>query len=241
MRNIAVVFRREFVSYFNSPIAYIFLIVFLLLTIGLYMMPFFLNREADMRAYFGNLPLLLCFFIPGVSMRLWAEDKRLGTFEMLMTLPMRSSEVMLGKYFAALAFYCVALLCTLPLPVIVNLLGNPDNGMILGGYIGALLLGALYLSVGTFASGLMRDQISALILGVMACLAMNLFGYPFIAAFLDGWREGFGTFLQRVLGLTSHYQPMLDGLLSLGDLTFFVALSAGFLVLNALWLEGRKY
>ena len=100
---------------------------------------------------------------------------------------------------------------------------------------------ALYLSVGIFASGLMRDQISALILGVMACLAMNLFGYPFVAAFFDGWQDGLGTLLQRLLGLTAHYQPMLDGLLALGDLTFFVAVSAVFLVLNALWLEGRKY
>jgi ABC-2 type transport system permease protein len=154
---------------------------------------------------------------------------------------MRASEVMLGKYFAALAFYLVALLGTLPLPIIINALGNPDNGMIFGGYLAALLLGALYLSVGIFASGLMRDQISALILGVMACLAMNLFGYPFVAAFFDGWRDGLGTLLQRFLGLTAHYQPLLDGMLTIGDLTFFVALSTVFLVLNALWLEGRKY
>jgi ABC-type transport system involved in multi-copper enzyme maturation permease subunit len=241
MRNVAVIFRREFGSYFNSPIAYIFLIVFLVLTVGLYMMPFFLSREADMRSYFSNLPLLLCFFIPGVSMRLWAEDKRRGTFEMLMTLPMRASEVMFGKYLAALAFYVVALIGTLPVPIMLNVLGNPDNGMLVSGYLGAFLLGALYLSVGIFASGLMRDQISALILGVMACLAMNLFGYPFVAAFFDGWRAGLGTLLQRLLGLTAHYQPLLDGLLVFGDLTFFVAVSGVFLALNALWLEGRKY
>ncbi|MFO7653718.1 MAG: ABC transporter permease [Candidatus Krumholzibacteriia bacterium] len=241
MRNVSVIFRREFLSYFNSPIAYIFLIVFLLLTTGLFMMPFFLAREADLRPYFGNLPLLLCFFIPGISMRLWAEDKRRGTFEMLMTMPMRASEVMLGKYFAALAFYLVALAGTLPLPIMLNVLGNPDNGMIFSGYLGAILLGAVYLSVGIFISGLMHDQISALILGVMACLAMNLFGYPFVATFFDGWRDGLGTLLQRFLGLSAHYQPMLDGLVALGDLTYFVALSAVFLALNSLWLEGRKY
>ena len=112
MRNIATIFRREFFAYFNSPIAYIFIIVFLMLICGLFMTTFFLQGTADMRAFFMNLPLFLIFFIPAVSMRLWADDKKSGTFELLMTLPMRSSEVMMGKYFAAMAFYCVALLAT---------------------------------------------------------------------------------------------------------------------------------
>ncbi len=176
MRNTRVIIGREFASYFNSPIAYIFLIVFLLLNCGLYMLGFFLTGQADMRGLFGSLPLLLCFFIPAVSMRLWAEDHRRGTFELLMTLPMQSSEVMLGKYLSALGFYLVALVCTLPIAVMLNVLGNPDNGAIFSGYLGALLLGALYLAVGIFTSGLMRDQISAFILGVMACLTMFFLG-----------------------------------------------------------------
>lgn len=241
MRNVTTIFRREFLSYFNSPIAYIFLIVFLLWNSGLYMLPFFLNGTADMRNFFGNLPLLLCIFIPAVSMRLWAEDKRHGTYEMLMTLPMRASEVMLGKYLAAVAFYAVALLCTFPIPIMLNMLGNPDNGTLFSGYIGALLLGGLYLAVGIFTSGLMRDQISAFILGVMACLAMFFLGNIGVAAIFDGWVPGLGGLLQRFLGLMAHYEPMLRGVMSLGDITYFLALSAVFLVLNTLWLEGRKY
>ncbi len=241
MRNVGVVFGREFASYFNSPIAYIFIIVFLLFNCGLYMLGFFLGGQADMRAFFGSLPLMLCIFIPAVSMRLWAEDHRRGTFELLMTLPMKASEVMLGKYLAALAFFLVALAATFPIPIMLNALANPDNGTIVAGYLGSLLLGALYLSVGIFTSGLMRDQISAFILGVMACLAMFFLGNAAVASVFDGWLPGFGSMLQRFLGLMSHFEPMLRGVISLGDVVYFLALSSLFLALNSLWLEGRKY
>jgi ABC-2 type transport system permease protein len=241
MSHTSVIFRREFASYFNSPIAYIFIVVFLLLTGLLYMLNFFLIGQADMRGFFGSLPLLLTFFIPAVSMRLWAEDRRQGTFELLMTLPMRPHEVMLGKYLAALAFFGVTLAGSLPIPIMLNALGNPDNGALASGYLGALLMGALYLSVGIFASGLMRDQISAFILGVMACLIMWLLGQTFVAAVFDGWVDGLGRLLQQYLGMTSHFEPMLRGVVALGDVVYFLALTAFFLILNALWLEGRKY
>ena len=241
MRNIGTIFRREFAAYFNSPIAYIFIIVFLVLNCGLFMTPFFLQGQADMRDFFGNLPLFLIFFIPALTMRLWAEDKRSGTFELLMTLPMRASEVMLGKYLAAAAFYLVALAGTLTVPLMVGLLGDPDGGMIASGYIGAALLGALYMSVGIFCSGLLRDQISAFILGMVACFLFFLLGIPAVAATIDGWFSGFGSFLQNAIGLLPHYQSMIRGVISLGDVTYFLALTVAFLALNTIWLEGRKY
>ena len=160
MQSTLTIFRREFASYFNSPIAYIFIIAFLVLNSGLFMTGFFLNGAADLRSFFGNLPFFLIFFIPAVGMRLWAEDKRTGTFELLMTLPIRAREVMMGKYLAALAFYLVSLAGTLPLPIMISVLGNPDMGAIWSGYIGAALLGGLYLAVGTFTSGLMRSTSS---------------------------------------------------------------------------------
>jgi ABC-2 type transport system permease protein len=241
MQNVATIFRREFAAYFNSPIAYIFIIVFLALNCGLFMTPFFLQGQADMRDFFGNLPLFLIFFIPALSMRLWAEDKRTGTFELLMTLPMRSAEVMLGKYLAAMAFFLVALAGTLPIPIMIHVLGNPDGGAIVSGYLGAILLGALYMSVGIFASGLLRDQISAFILGMLACFVLFMMGIPAVAATIDGWFAGLGSFLQQHLGLMSHYQSLQRGVLDLGDLAYFLALTAAFLALNTLWLEGRKY
>lgn len=241
MANAMTIFRREFGAYFNSPIAYIFIIAFLVLNSGLFMTGFFLNGTADLRSFFGNLPFFLIFFIPAVSMRLWAEDKRTGTFELLMTLPMPTRDVMMGKYLAALAFYLVALIGTLPLAIMVNVLGNPDVGAITSGYLGAALLGALYLAVGMFTSGLMRDQISAVILGIMACFLIFILGVPGVAATIDGWLPGAGSLLQHFLGLSEHFDMMLRGVVALGDLIYFVGLSAVFLTLNALWLEGRKY
>ena len=241
MTNSMTIFKREFGSYFNSPIAYIFIIAFLMLNSGLFMTSFFLGGAADLRGFFGNLPLFLIFFIPAVSMRLWAEDKRTGTFELLMTLPMPTRDVMLGKYFAAFAFYLVALLGTLPLPIMVGALGNPDMGAIVSGYIGAALLGGLYMAIGMFTSGLMRDQISAVILGIMACFVIFILGIPTVATTIDGWLPGFGSLLQHYVGLSDHFDMMLRGIISLGDLAYFLGLTAIFLTLNALWLEGRKY
>ncbi len=241
MSNTMTIFRREFGSYFNSPIAYIFIIAFLVLNSGLFMTGFFLTGSADLRSFFGNLPFFLIFFIPAVSMRLWAEDKRSGTFELLMTLPMPTRDVMLGKYLAAFAFYLVALLGTLPLPIMVGALGNPDMGAIVSSYIGAGLLGGLYLAVGMFTSGLMRDQISAVILGIMACFLIFILGVPGVAATIDGWLPGAGSLLQHYVGLSDHFDMMQRGVLALGDLMYFVGLTGLFLTLNALWLEGRKY
>ena len=241
MHNTMTIFRREFAAYFNSPIAYIFIIVFLALNCGLFMTPFFLAGQADMRDFFGNLPQFLIFFIPALTMRLWAEDKRSGTFELLMTLPMRSGEVMLGKYLAATAFYLVALAGTLPVPIMVKALGHPDGGAIFAGYIGAVLLGALYMAIGVFTSGLMRDQISAFILGMVGCFAFFLVGMPPVASTIDGWFSGLGGFLQNALGLMPHFQSIARGVLQLSDVVYFLGLTAVFLALNSLWLEGRKY
>ncbi|MBU2502677.1 MAG: ABC transporter permease [bacterium] len=241
MTGTTTIFRREFAAYFNSPIAYIFIIAFLVLNSGLFMTGFFLNGTADLRAFFGNLPFFLIFFIPAVSMRLWAEDKRTGTFELLMTLPLRTGDVMLGKYLAAFCFYLLALAGTLPLVIMVSALGNPDLGAIWSGYIGAALLGALYLGIGTFTSGLMRDQISAVILGIMACFLVFILGVGGVAATIDGWVPGLGSFLQNFVGLSNHYDMMLRGVVAVGDLAYFLGLTAVFLALNALWLEGRKY
>ena len=241
MRNVGVIYKRELSAYFNSPIAYIFIIVFLVLNAGLFMTPFFLQGQADMRGLFSNLPLFLIFFIPAISMRLWAEDKRAGTFELLMTLPLSAAEVMAGKYLAALAFYLIALAGTLPIPIMLALLGNPDGGAIVAGYLGAILIGALYLSVGIFVSGLVRDQITAFILGMIVCFFFFLVGIGPVAATVDGWVGGLGSFLQQSFGLLPHYESMQRGVILLSDVAYFVVLSGVFLVLNSYWLEGRKH
>lgn len=241
IRDIGVIFRREMGAYFNSPIAYIFIIVFLVLTAGFYVNGFFLAGTADMRDFFDSLPLFLIFFIPALTMRLWAEEQRLGTFELLMTLPMRPVSIVLGKYFASLAFFGITLACTLTIPITLAWIGDPDMGAILCGYLGAFLLGALYLAIGICVSGFFRDQIAAFILTLLACFFFFLAGTPFIAALLDGWIPGFGSFLQEGFGLTTHFEGIQRGVLGLNNVLYFVSFSAVFLALNTLSLESRKY
>jgi ABC-type transport system involved in multi-copper enzyme maturation permease subunit len=241
MRDIAIIFRREMGAYFNSPIAYIFIIVFLLLTGGFYTNGFFLAGVVDMRDFFGTLPLYLLFFIPALTMRLWAEEQRLGTFELLMTLPMRPSHIVLGKFFASLVFFAIALGGTITIPLSLGWIGNPDLGAILCGYIGALLLGGLFLAAGIFVSGLFRDQITAFVLGLLTCSFFVLAGTQFFVAILDGWIPGFGSFLNKSFAVASHFEGIQRGVLGLSDLAFFVSFSAAFLILNTYSLEGRKY
>jgi ABC-type transport system involved in multi-copper enzyme maturation permease subunit len=241
MRNVGVIFRREFSAYFNSPIAYVFIVVFLLLTAGFFINGFFLSGTADMREFFSSLPLFLIFFIPAVTMRLWAEDQRQGTFELLMTLPMKRWHIVAGKYLAGLAFYGIAMACTITIPLSLQWLGDPDIGAIFCGYVGSFLLGALYLAVGIFVSGLFKDQIAAFILTLLICFFFFLIGQPFFALLLDGWIQGLGTFLQESFGVTTHFDGIQRGVIGINNVLFFVTFSIVFLVLNTLSLESRKY
>jgi ABC-type transport system involved in multi-copper enzyme maturation permease subunit len=241
MRNITIIFRRELGSYFDSPIAYIFLIVFLLLNAGWYMNSFFLAGAADMRGFFGNLPLFNLFFLPAVTMRLWAEDKRVGTMELLMTLPMRSWEIVVGKYLASLAFYAIAILGTIVLPIMLGILGDPDMGAIVAGYVGSLLLGAFYLAVGIFISGLFKDQIAAFVVAMVGCFFFFSIGWEITAGQIDGWVSGLGGFLQSYVGLSAHYDGIQRGVIDLHNVLYFVSMSALFLALNTVSLEGRKF
>ncbi len=241
MKNVCSIFRREFPAYFNSAIAYVFIIVFLLVTTGLFMSAFFLSGRLEMRPFFSLLPMVLVVFIPAVTMRLWAEEKKLGTLELLMTLPMPSWQIVLGKFLAALAFFVIALLGTISVPILLARLGNPDLGPIIGGYLGSILLGAAFLSVGMFVSGLCRDQIVAFIIGLVACFTLFMIGTDYVATLIDGWVDGLGMFLQNYVGITQHFSGIERGVIDLRDVIYFVSVTVLFLVLNTLSLEGRKY
>lgn len=241
MRNVGIIFGREFRAYFDSSIAYIFMIVFLLLTAGLFMTTFFLAGTADMRGFFGNLPLFNLFFLPAVTMRLWAEEKRIGTMELLMTLPMKPWEIVMGKYLAALAFYAIALAGTLTIPLTLAMVGDPDMGAIFAGYLGSLLLGAFYLAVGIFVSGLFKDQIAAFVVGLMFCLFFFFAGTQIVVATTDGWIPGLGSFLENYVGISSHFEGIQRGVVDTHNLLYFLSMSVLFLVLNTLSLEGRRY
>ncbi|MFH0986068.1 MAG: Gldg family protein [Candidatus Omnitrophota bacterium] len=237
--NLFIIFGRELAAYFNSSIAYIFMIIFTLLTGGLFMTQFFLIGSVSMRIFFYTLPLYLAVFLPAVSMRLWAEEKRGNTQELLLTFPMRSHELVLGKFFASFVFYLIALSCTFPIPVMLAVLGRPDLGVILSGYIGAAFLGGFFLAIGTFVSGFYRDQIVAFILSMMICFGLYLTGTEFVSSSIDGWVGGLGTFLRHFLGAADHYATFAKGVIDAREVLYFGLGSAVALVLNGFWIEGR--
>ncbi|MDQ1256277.1 MAG: transp aux protein, partial [Candidatus Hydrogenedentes bacterium] len=221
MKNIVTVLRRDLSAYFTSPIGYIFMIVYVLISVGLYMTSFFAFPVADMRPYFSNLPILLCVFIPAVTMRVWAEERKENTWEMLLTFPIKARDLVLGKFFASLIFFALTVLATCTVPLMLAVLGNPDDGAVFGGYLGTLLIGAFFLAVGIFFSGFFKDQIVAFVVTLLTCFMIFLLGTSFIAAYIDGMIGGLGTLLSELVGVFDHFSAFTRGVIELGDLLYF--------------------
>ncbi len=240
MKNIISILRRDLGAYFTSPIGYIFIMVFISISVGLYITSFFSMRVADMRPYFDNLPLLLCVFIPAVTMRVWAEERKENTWEMLLTFPMKPSELVLGKFLAALVFFALTLAATCTVPLMLYSLGKPDSGAIMGGYIGTMLLGAFFLSLGIFFSGFFKDQIVAFVVTLLTCFLFFLLGIDFIASYIDDKLPGMGRLMSDVLGVFTHFSAFTRGVLDFADVLFFVVWTVLFLVLNVMYIDGRS-
>jgi ABC-2 type transport system permease protein len=238
-----VVLGRELGAYFDSPIAYIYATVFLVLSCTTFMNSFFLDAVVDMSAYFQVLPFLLIPFIPAITMRAWAEERAQHTFELLMTLPLHSLQVVLGKYLAALCFYAIVLLGSLPIAVMLAWLGNPDGGQILSSYLGALLLGGFFLAFGLFASGLTRDQIVAFVLAALLGFVFVLSGHEKVVEVIDGlaptWQMG--TWLYESISVLPHYEAFGRGVISLADVLYFALMSGFFVWMNQITLQRSKY
>ena len=230
--------RKELHSYFNSPVAYVFIGVFLIVASGLFMTPFFVAGLCDMRAFFSNLPLILIIFVPAITMRLWAEESGKGTLSLLFSLPISSTGLVLGKFLASFIFCSLALLSTVTIPIMLRFLGSPDMGAIVGGYVGSLLLLAFLLSMGMAISAFFKDQIVAFILGLVAGFFCFLAGTEFFSTFVDGWVPGLGTFLRHSFGIQSHFASFAKGVIDLGDVAFFLSYMLVFLIINVLTLEG---
>jgi len=242
MTDVKIIFNREFKAYFYSPIAYVFSIIFIVLNSGLYMFHFFFFGNADMRAFFSQLPLTLgLIFIPAISMRLWSEENKLGTIELLLTLPMKIEHIVLGKFLASFVFYLVALSGTLVIPILLVILGRPDFGPIIGGYFGAILLGAFFLAVGIFISGFFSDQIVSLIITSVTCGFLALIGWQYVPMVIDGWFSGLGEFLYNYVGVTRHFNDIERGVVDIRSIIYFLSFTALFLYLNAKSLARRKY
>lgn len=235
------IMRRELGAYFNTPIGYVFTSFFLLLTCFFYVKDLFAQGVAEMRGYFENLPLFFLIFIPAISMRLWSEERKLGTMELLMTMPVKSWQAVLGKYLAGFAFIILMLLLTFPLPVALNVLGNPDNGQLIGGYLGALVLGMVYLSVGAFASSLSGDQIVAFVLGITICFVFFLLGHGDVVGFIKNELgfPGAASVIER-FGVIYHFQSISRGVVDTRDVIYAFSVTGLFLFLNVLVIERRR-
>ena len=240
MRNIVSILRRDLGAYFTSPIGYIFIMVFVTMSVGLYVTSFFVFPMADMRPYFENLPLLLCIFIPAVTMRIWAEERKENTWEMLLTFPMRAWELTIGKFCAAVIFYVITLAATFTVPVMLFSLGNPDKGVIFSGYLGTLLMGCCFLALGILFSGFFKDQIVAFVITLLTCFVFFLLGTDFIASYIDGRISGLGSLLSDIFGVFTHYQPLIRGVIDVADVLFFVVWAGLFLTLNVIYIDGRN-
>jgi len=237
MRNILTIFQKEFKSYFNSPIAYIFIITFLLFSSWLFFRTFFLIGQAQLRALFGILPWLFLILAPAVTMRAWAEEKKLGTMEVLMTLPLKDYEAVMGKFLASFIFIIIAVILTLPLALTVYILGEPDTGTIIGSYLGACLMGGAYLAIGLFISSLTKNQIVAFIIGVVSCFALLIIGEDIVLMSTPSIIVPLFTYL----GLGAHFESISRGVIDSRDLIYYFSVIGFFLFLNTLAIESRKW
>jgi ABC-2 type transport system permease protein len=240
VRNILTIMGRDLRAYFTSPIGYMFMVVFLLISVGLYITAFFAFPIADMRAFFGNLPIMLCVFMPAVTMRIWAEERKENTWELLLTFPMKASELVLGKFFASFVFFAITLASTVTVPLMLIWLGDPDMGAIFGAYFGTLLLGAFFLALGIFFSAFCRDQIVAFVVTLLACFAIFLLGTNFIASYIDGIRPGLGTLLADLVGVIDHYNAFTRGVVDMVDIFYFLGWTVLLLFLNIMYIDVRN-
>ena len=237
--HIGIVFRKELSGYFASPIGYVFIIFYLLVSNAFFFFirDFFREGQATMRGYFLVLPWMLLFFVPAITMRLWAEEKKSGTLELLLTLPIREIEAVLGKFFASFAFLTITLACSITIPITIGILGQPDWGVIVASYVGALLLGSAYLAIGLWISSLTENQVVAFIVSVAALFALLSVGL------VPAWLESLGPLVAvcNYLSLLTHFQSVIRGVVDTQDIVYYVSVAVLFLYLNVKNLESRKW
>ncbi|MBN2381748.1 ABC transporter permease [bacterium] len=237
MKNVWAITKKEFMTYFNAPVAYIVITAFLVLVNWLFFRGVFMAGQANLRPFFGMLPWLFLLFIPAITMRLWAEEKKLGTLELIMTLPVKDIEVVIGKYLASFGFLLVAILLTLSIPFTIMYLGEPDLGPIIGGYLGVIFLGGAYLAIGFYFSSLTEDQIVAFILSAAFSSVFLILGQDFVLYNMPSFLVP----VLRYLGLANHFDSIGRGVIDSRDVLYYLSVIFFFLFLNIRSLESRKW
>ena len=242
MRIIGILFRRELASYFATPLAYVFILIFLVLASAFtfYLGGFYERGQADLAPFFNFLPWLYLFLIPAISMRLWAEERRSGSIELLLTQPITLWQAVLGKFLAAWAFAGIALILTFPLWITVAYLGSPDHGAIVTGYLGALLMAGGFLAIGSCMSALTRNQVIAFILTVVVCFLFILSGFPLVLDAVSAWAPRVLVDAIASMSFLTRFNAIGKGVIALQDLLFFVALAAAWLAATAVVIEMKQ-
>jgi ABC-2 type transport system permease protein len=230
-------FKKELMSYFNSPIAYIFIAAFLIVGNWLFFNYFFVVGQASMRSYFGLLPWIFLFMAPAITMRLWAEEKKSGTIELLLTLPVTDWQVALAKFFGALAFLSISLLLSISIPISLSTIGDLDMGPVIGGYLGAILLGGAYIALGMFISSLTKNQIIAFIVSLAACFGFFIIG----ASFALDKAPDFAVPIMSFLGLGNHFYNISKGVIDSKDIIYYGSFIFVFLMMNVKIMESREW
>ncbi|MCC5793563.1 MAG: ABC transporter permease subunit [Chromatiales bacterium] len=242
MSPVAAIVRRELAGYFTTPLAWVFLVIFLALAgaFTFHLGGFFQREQADLAPFFNFHPWLYLFLVPAISMRLWAEERKSGSIELLMTLPVTMWQAVLAKFLAAWCFTGLALALTFPLWITVNWLGEPDNGVILAGYLGSLLMAGAFLAVGSCISAANRNQVVSFIITVAVCFVLLLAGFPLVLDFFSGWAPEL--LVETIAGLSflTHFASISKGVLDLRDVVYFALVIGAWLYATAIVLEMKK-
>ena len=242
MRVIWTIAKRELAAYFTSPVAYVFLVIFLLLT-GFFTFTagnFFERGEASLSAFFGWHPWVYLMLVPAVGMRLWAEERRSGTLELLLTMPMAPWQAIVAKFLASWLFLAVALALTFPTVVTVNVLGEPDNGMVAAGYLGSFLLAGAYLAISCMTSAMTRNQVVAFILSVVLCLFLILAGFNPVTDLMVRWASPAVVDTVAAFSVITHFDGFQRGVIDTRDLFFFLSVIGFALFATGVIIRGHR-
>jgi len=242
VRHTITILNRELASYFATPLAYVFIVIFLFAmgAFTFYVGRFYENGLADLSVFFGYHPWLYLFLVPAVGMRLWADERRTGTVELLLTLPVPVWATVLGKFLAAWAFCAVALALTFPIWITVNVLGNPDNGVILASYIGSLMMAGGYLAISAAISATTDNQVIAFVVSVAVCFLFTIAGAALVIDFFQLWAPVILVNTISSFSFLTHFQAITSGVIDLRDLIFFASLIALFLAVNVVLIDLKK-
>tara|TARA_B100000929_G_scaffold263984_1_gene230121 strand:+ start:398 stop:1132 length:735 start_codon:yes stop_codon:yes gene_type:complete len=242
MNGILSIYKREFASYFVTPVAYVFIVIFLFMTgvFTFYLGAFYESNQADLEPFFRFHPWLYLFLIPAISMRLWSDERKSGTIELLMTLPVSITDTVIAKYLAAWSFTGIALSLTFPMWITVNYLGNPDNTVILASYIGSLVMAGGFLAIGSCISALTKSQVIAFVISVAICFMFILSGFPMVLDLFESWAPQAVIDAIASFSFLTHFTSIKKGVIDIRDVIYFAALITFWLYVNIVIIENKK-